>query len=280
MHEAPSRRFSLGLLDVPVEVVCDDPALGERLAICYARSFRPEREHGGLGGGLTAELRSTATGWRTVIDERDDRELEDPIEAVRAFNHELMHAVMLRRRELYYVHAAVVEWHRSGILMPGLSQAGKSTLALAFVEAGARFASDELLAYDRTRRVARAFPRAPKIRDVCVGYFPGREEAFVGTGEGRFLPFDAGGIEVAEETRVRIVLLPRWDPEVDGVRLEPVSAGKALLELAASSLNFGTHRTQSLDFLTDLVSGARAYGARWSDPHAVVRAVAEAEELA
>ena len=42
----------------------------------------------------------------------------------------------------------------------------------AFVAAGAGFLSDELLAFDPDAGRARAFPRAIKIRDECVDYFP------------------------------------------------------------------------------------------------------------
>ena len=55
--------------------------------------------------------------------------------------------------------------------------------------------------------------------------------------------------------------------ELDGpTALTPVTAGASLLELAASSLNFGTHRSASLDHLGALVAGTAAYRLRWREP--------------
>jgi len=273
MQEVWTRRLSLSLLGVPVTVLADDRELGERLAVCYARSGAEEGEN-----ALTARLERAGTGWRIAVDGREPVRKDDAAEAVRALNHELMHGVMLRNRRLYYVHAAVVEHGGRGILLPGLSQAGKSTLALAFLAAGARFLSDELLAYDASSGRALAFPRAVKIRDACVDYFPAWKDAFLGAGEGRFLPFDALGGEIAPHAAVHAIVLPRWSGPYGATELVPASPGQALLELAASSLNFGTHRVQSLDFLSDLVAGARAFRLAWREPHgAVARVLGELE---
>ena len=283
MTSLHTRGLLLELLGVSVRVTCDDPEHFERLALCYARSICAEADpdaSNGSAGVVEAELERAGDGWRVTVTGRESCEVDDWVLAIRVFNHELMHGVMLCNRSLYYIHASVVRLDGRGILMPGLSQAGKSTLALAFVAAGAQLLSDELLAFDLETQTARAFPRALKIRDVCTEYFPAHRKQFVGDGEGRFLPFDALPADiVASETSIDVILLPRWVGEADGNRpggLVPVSPGKALLELATSSLNFGTHRVQSLDFLADVVRGTRAFELAWHDPHRAVRDLVEA----
>jgi hypothetical protein len=265
--------LALELLGVPVRIRCDADDLAARLAVCYASSRAREPR---AGTALEARLEERADTYRVGVDGREPVAAGDPIEAVRLLNHELMHGVMLRAPQLFYVHAAVVRWRGRGILLPGLSRAGKSTLALAFLEAGASYLSDELLAFDAARGVARAFPRALKIRDDCVAYFPTLADRFVGTGEGRFLPFDALAPDVVvEETPVDLVLMPAWSA---GGReeLAPLSPGATLLELAASSLNFGTHRAGSIDHLGALVTGTRAYHLRWREPGSAVARVGAA----
>jgi len=266
--------LALELLGVPVRLECDDPELERRLELCYARLATPHgngRANGSVA--LDAALRRAGASWKIQVSGRDACSASDPLAALRTLNHELLQGLMLRARSFFFVHAAVLEWQGRGIVLPGLSRAGKSTLALALLLEGARFLSDELLAFDPARRSARALPRALKIRDECVGYFPELARSFQGTGEGRFLPFAALRPDVlADEVPIAAVIVPRWS-EVQELRLEPISRGAALLALAESSLNFGTHRQESLDRLADLVREARTLALAWHEPRAAARAV-------
>ena len=255
-----------GLLGVPVRIRCSDPDLADRLRLCYGRSGGALEDP---ARALDASLEPAAGSWRVRVEGRPEQRAEDAAAALRLLNHELLHGVMLRAPEHYYVHAGVVELGGRGLVLPGLSQAGKSTLVLALVQAGARLLSDELLAFHPATGRARAFPRAVKIRDACVRYFPELAREFAGTGETRFLPFESlGGEALAEEAEVALFAVPRWIGAEGEDELTPISRGEALLELARSSLNFGTHREESLDCLAALVHGTSAYRVGWRDPHA------------
>ena len=155
------------------------------------------------------------------------------------------------------------------VMVSGFGDAGNPTELLhALIEQGARLLSDELLAFDPASNLACAFPRAIKIRDVCVGYFPTLSPHFHGSGEGRFLAFDGLPADViSAPVPVAGIVGPTWTGS-GREELEPISAGSALLDLAASSLNFGTHRVRSLDCLAAMVDGTRAWRLKWSDPHA------------
>ena len=56
-------------------------------------------------------------------------------------------------KDRLFVHAGVVAWCGGGIVMPGRSHAGKSTLVKALVDAGAEYYSDEFAVIDRKGRV-------------------------------------------------------------------------------------------------------------------------------
>ncbi len=259
--------LELELLGVPVRIEASDEELRARLALCYGRSRSAPATR-----ALSAHLSRAAQGYRIAVDTRAERLEADATEAVRALNHELLQALMLRCREHYFVHAAVVVWRGRALVLPGLSRAGKSTLALALLLEGARYLSDELLCFTRTGR-AEPLPRALKIRDECVAYFPELHGRFVGSGEGRFLPFEAlPGDVLAEPAPIGTIVVPRWSRDA-GDRPVPISRGEALLALAAASLNFGAHREQSLDWLTTLVGETAAYALAWSEPRAAARAL-------
>lgn len=253
------------LLGVRVRIRCNDPEIYTRLEVCYAASAvggRREEDASVLHASLDAD----EDGWRIDVEGRERRRASDATVAVRDFNHELLHGVMQRAAHLFYVHAGVVALDERGVVLPGLSRAGKSTLTLALLRAGARFLSDELLAFDPTSGTARAFPRAIKIRDACVHYFDDLAHEFVGDGEGRFLPFEAlpAGI-VCPGAAVSAVVVPRWDTAGPN-SLTPISPGAALLSLANSALNFGSHRAASIEYLADIVQGALAWELRWQEP--------------
>jgi hypothetical protein len=265
--------LGLSLLGIAVRLRTNDPELARRLAVCYGASLASAAEGGSV---LDAVLERVDEGWRVLVAGRDEALERDATAALRRFNHELMHGVMLGRPDLYFVHAAVVELGGRGLVLPGLSQAGKSTLALALLARGARYLSDELLAYEPRRKLAHAFPRAPKIRDVCAAYFPAFARYFVGSGEGRFLPFAAHPSPPAASTRVAAFVLPRWAGAGAPTELAPTSRGEALLALTRSSLNFGTHRARSVDCLTSLVESTRAWRLAWSEPLSAAARIEEA----
>ncbi len=269
-----STDLRLELLGVPVVVCTADAELRARLAGCYAPSLLRELPAAGV---LWTSIENAGDGWRIHVPGRDEARATERTSALRVFNHELMHGVMLSAPELYYVHAAVVEVQGVGVVFPGLSRAGKSTLALACLARGARYVSDELLAYEPASARARAFPRALKIRDVCVGFFPGFAAHFAGSGEGRFLSFAALPDDVVAQTvRIGGVAIPTWSGPGGPTELQPISPGEALLALASSSLNFGTHRARSVDCLTSLVRDARVWRLLWSDPGLAAQELEEA----
>lgn len=265
-----SRPLDVELLGVDAVIACDEPATRDALELCYARM---RRSRAASPDALQASLARAGTGWTVRVGD-EERVEPDPVAAVRTLNHELIQAAMRRNREHYYVHAAVVERRGGAIALPGLSRAGKSTLALALVLEGARFLSDELLVWHPASRRLRTLPRALKIRDECVAYFPELADRFRGGGEGRFLPFEALAPDVlsAGDIPLAAVVVPRWS-SAGAMRLEPITRGQALLALAESSLNFGTHGPSSIEWLSGLVEEARAFRLDWREPREAARAV-------
>jgi hypothetical protein len=265
-----SPAHELELRGVPVRLEAGDDDLAATLARLYAASFARAVGSAPAADELSASIARVGDGHRIAVEGRDERIEPDATAGVRALHHELLQALMVRRRELYFVHAAVVTWRGRALVLPGLSRAGKSTLALALVLAGAGFLSDELLAFTPENR-AEPLPRALKLRDECVHAFPELAHAFTGSGEGRSVPFEALRADVvAAPAALGAVAVPRWDPAATD-RPEPITRGEALLALAASSLNFGAHRAGSLDRLADLVGDAATFALAWNDPRAAAR---------
>lgn len=73
--------------------------------------------------------------------------------ALDAFEKDLELFVGERARGRVFVHAGVVGWEGQGIVLPGRSYTGKSTLVAALVRAGATYYSDEFAILDAAGQV-------------------------------------------------------------------------------------------------------------------------------
>lgn len=75
-----------------------------------------------------------------------------------ALQQQVQMTLTAEAREFLFVHAGVVGWQGKALVVPGPSRAGKSTLVLEMVRAGASFLSDEFAVFDRNGLV-HAYPR-------------------------------------------------------------------------------------------------------------------------
>lgn len=122
-----------------------------------------------------------------------------------------------------FVHAGVVDWHGTAILLPGASRAGKSTLVAAFLRAGAAYYSDEYAVLDYHGFV-HPFARRLSIRsaDGTSSRRCGPEE-FGGRAAGQALP--VGLVAVTKYLAGR-----RWRPR-------PLTTGQGVLALMEDALS-------------------------------------------
>lgn len=81
---------------------------------------------------------------------------------------------LLKRNELYTVHATALEYRGQGVLIPGYSGQGKTTSFLSLLRAGFRYLSDDfpLLRERGGRMELLAFPMKIDVTDRTVEFFP------------------------------------------------------------------------------------------------------------
>jgi hypothetical protein len=103
-------------------------------------------------------VRITATECESVAVEQTGHDLGELIA------DDLHRSVAEDQDRLLLVHAGAVEWNGIGIVIPGRSRSGKSTLTAALIGAGARYLSDELAPIDSDGLV-HPYPRQLSLRD-------------------------------------------------------------------------------------------------------------------
>ncbi len=81
---------------------------------------------------------------------------------------------LLRRRELYTIHATSLEYHGRGVLIPGNSGRGKTTSFISLLRSGYRYLSDDhpLLRDVDTHVEVLPFPIKINVTDATREFFP------------------------------------------------------------------------------------------------------------
>lgn len=158
-----------------------------------------------------------SSGFRLAVDDEmvaEDAELQPVLEQLA---RDLMVHVANHAPDRVFVHAGVVGWQGSALVLPGPSFAGKTTLVAELVRAGAIYYSDEYAVLDEQGRV-HPYPRNLQMRQI------GRcEQTGVAAEE---LGGSAGGtaLPVSRVVFTEYREAGQWKPE-------PVSAGMAVLEM-------------------------------------------------
>jgi len=143
--------------------------------------------------------------------------------------------------KMFVIHAGVVSWEGQGIVIPGPSMAGKTTLVREFVRRGGVYYSDEFAVLD-SKGQAHPFPRALHIR-----------EGLGGKGENVPLSMLQGKIGISP-VPIKLILLTKYEPLAQW-RPRSVSLGRGALGLLANAFGGRANPSRALSFVGAAVSG-------------------------
>jgi hypothetical protein len=173
---------------------------------------------------------------RQICDVDDERSL-----------HLLENALRLTVAEfspdLVFVHAGAVAFGEDGVIIPGSSYSGKTTLTAALIEKGAVYYSDEYAIFDEEGMLY-PFPKPLSVRESSS---PGKQiERAVET---------FGGRQGVKPIRVKAIVSTEF---VAGANWEPqeMSKGEGVLELLANTVSARTNPRLSLKILPRAVENA------------------------
>lgn len=147
-------------------------------------------------------------------------------------------------------HAAGLAWHGRGILLPGGTGAGKTTLAAWLTTKGFDYLTDELVCAPHGSNVMQAFTRPlnlkPPSKTILQPYFDfDRHAAFILSGPHLDVvpPTLLGPANAPAEPPLSLIIFPAYKPGSD-FELRPLSkaqAGLALMQCLVNARNLPAH---------------------------------------
>jgi hypothetical protein len=209
------------------------------------------------GGGARPGLRRLHLVYQESALIARTRELDEALRLLEVFLHLY---VAERARQRVFLHAGVVGWRGSAILVPGRSLSGKSTLVAAMVKAGADYYSDEFALLDRHGRV-HPYPIPLALRTEGPERPPVKRTVEMLSGRAGVRPLQVG-----------LVLLTRYEAGARW-RPRPLSPGRALLELLDHALAARYAPEKVMDALTPLVREATVLKGKRGDALTVAERV-------
>ncbi len=143
-----------------------------------------------------------------------------------------------------FLHGGAIGWKGEGIVFPGDSFAGKTTLVAELVRLGAEYYSDDFALFDEQGRL-HPFPRPLSIRSP----------------DGRYartaMPVDEiGGQAATSPVDVSTICFTYFDPKVKDQEPLILSAGEGVLELMKYTFSFIRRPQASLPVLQRLATNA------------------------
>lgn len=183
-----------------------------------------------------------------------------------------LHAdVPKRSRDFVFLHAGAVASQGRALLIPGVADAGKSSLVVALLEHGFEYLSDELGAIDPITRRVYAFPKRISLDGQALRHLDGLGDRLVdreGSGmtlSQRFVRPQDVGASVADPAGPGWIVFLGSDRSGDP-RLDALSRAEAAERMAANSFNLYRYRERGIVLLSHVAKEAPAFELRGGSP--------------
>ena len=168
----------------------------------------------------------------------------------------------------WVMHAGMVARAGKGILLPGGTTHGKSTLTAMLVHEGLDYLGDEHVILDREGSLAvRGFPRPivlredsyEKIREIVPALEPVVPPLLIeGKGDFYIDPENLRPGSVAEQAELLYIVFPHYAPD-ESPALVPISKADAMVQLLRGFLHFKHFRAAAIEGLSNIVDRVPCY---------------------
>jgi len=156
-------------------------------------------------------------------------------------------ALQTLRPDLYFVHAAVLEWAGAAIMLVAGSGKGKSTTTWALLHHGFRYCSDELGPVDVPTLDVFPYPHALCLKAAPPAAYPLPAQTLV-TPSTLHIPTAAlPSATCLDPLRLAAIFFVQYHPEAPGPTVRALRTAEAAARLFAHALNPLAHAAEGLD---------------------------------
>jgi hypothetical protein len=217
--------------------------------------------------------RDLVSGGFVVSSDEGDLAASDIAEFLYTFDKALTVALQRRRRDLFFVHGAVVEYEGKAIIIAAPSGTGKSTTAFALIQEGFGYVSDELAPIDPHSAVVYAYPHAVGLKTPPPAPY-GLPESALYTDVGIQLPVESlPSYAVARPLQIRTLFFLTRESSPQPPRIRSLEVAATAAHLMANALNALAHPGGGLDSAIRIATQVAGYELRASDLKATCKAV-------
>ena len=170
-------------------------------------------------------------------------------------------------KNLYLFHAGAVTKGRTGILLPGTSGAGKSSITLALLLRDYRYMSDELALVDVSTGELHPFPKPLSLKNISIFSGLAIHNIWLGPEAGEkareepvwyIHPEDIKPNTIGEPTPIRYIIFPTYDPAATP-QIKPLTSDEAMRRLIDNSVKFHQFGRHGLHLLANLLEEAECF---------------------
>lgn len=251
-----SKPISFACVGLHVQVRCAETPVTEALSLNFEAMLSDA-----VAADLVYEVhREAGTSLRIVrVGSRFEAPARDVGEVIYLLESDLVVQAQLRRRDLLFLHAAVLSHEGRAYLFPGRSGAGKSTTCWGLLQHGFGYLSDELAPVVMASAGVLPYPHGICMkREPPAGY--ALPDTALRTSRGfHVVPLPAIGHATEDPVPLGGIFLLEYDADAPEPSLSPVSTGEAAARLYPNILNALAHRKDGLEAAAALAAMAPAF---------------------
>lgn len=247
--------LSFSILGHSIGISCDDSHL-YRLIDANWSHYRAE---GRTAGIYFAVSRGKGDSVTVTADSGESVSVADAAELLHYLESCIVVALQRGRSELYFVHAAVVEYHGQAHLLVAESGVGKSTITWGLLSHGFRYLSDELAPIDADEHHVHAYAHALCLKGDPPLSYP-LPSTVVRTSRTMHVPICKEHLATDTSTYpVRAIWYLSYDAFCGEPQLRAISVAEGATRLYANGLNQLAHRDSGLKAAIAIAKSARNY---------------------
>ncbi len=249
--------ISLSIFDIRISIQCETPVIAEVILKGFS-AFVVDAESSAYD--LRYQLTHAPSNSYHIA-----REGQAPIvaknnyELLYYFEKDLTIELELSRKDLFFVHGAVLELDGKAFLISAPSGSGKSTTTWALLHHGFNYLSDELAPIEIDSLRILPFPHAlNQKKDPPAPY--DLPSAVFKTDRTMHIPVEALPCKVVDEpVKLAVMFYVRFNKNAEEPSITPVSAGEGCMHLFANGLNQLQHENKGLAVATEIAQKVPAF---------------------